>query len=95
MLRFLGLFLAVVIAKGAVTLIVAWLTHRPRASWLYVAFFVNTVILSCLMLVIREFSDHGLTLYGVVFTLLMVWLSSGAAGRGTSAFQIIKQNRVT
>jgi hypothetical protein len=90
MIRAAVLFGVVVVVHFAFGAILAWLTHRPKVRWVYVACVVNTVLLTCVLLTIDQFREDGLTLYSVFFSGMMLWIASTAARMGTVSMQTIR-----
>jgi len=93
MVRAVLLVVAAVILRFVVAMIIGWLTHRDRASWVHIACATNTVILTCVVLAIDRFRLHGLTVWSVFFALVMLWLASGAAESGVTGFNVLKELR--
>ena len=90
MIRAVVLFGVVVLAHFALSAILAWLTRRPKANWVYVACVVNTVLLTCVLSTIDQFREDGLALYSVFFGGMMLWIASTAARMGTVSMQTIR-----
>jgi hypothetical protein len=90
MIRAVVLLGVVLVAHFALGAILGWLTHRPKANWVYVACVVNTVLLTCVLLTIDRFRADGLTLYGVFFGGMMLWIASTAARMGTVSMRTIR-----
>jgi hypothetical protein len=82
----------VVLAQVALGALLGWLANRRNARWVHVVCVVNTILLTCVLLIVDQFRREGLTLYGVFFAAMMVWLASAAARLGTVGLRSIQAN---
>lgn len=94
MTTLVAMFVAVVLAKAIVALLVGWLSRAEWASWLYVACLVNTVLGGSFVLAINQFRRDGLAVSSVFFAVLMFWLAHGAAKRGAFAGAVMGPSRM-
>lgn len=92
-MRYLGAAVAVFLVRLVLALVIGWLAHRPRASWLHVALVANTAIGASMLLLVTQFIRDGFTLFSVYVAGLLLWLAYAAVTGGNMGFLAITANR--
>jgi hypothetical protein len=90
MLRVVVAAVAVLLSRFLLAVVIGWLANRPGARWVHVAAVANTAILASVGLTIAEFTRSGLSIYSVLFALLMLYLAYSGARLGVVGFSAIK-----